>query len=53
VLASFVITLRGEQDLTLPGLGGEALHGLFFEALRTHDAAFAEHLHNLEGDTPL
>jgi hypothetical protein len=45
VLASFVISLRIESDVALPGLGGEALHGLFFEVLRGHDASFAEHLH--------
>jgi len=45
VLASFVIALRIESDLVLPGLGGEALHGLLFEVLRGHDASYAEHLH--------
>jgi CRISPR-associated endoribonuclease Cas6 len=52
VLASFVIALSVDRDLILPGLGGEALHGLFFEALRAHDAAFAAHLHDLPGDKP-
>jgi len=51
MLASFVISLRIDGDLTLPGLGAEALHGLFFEVLRGHDAAFAEHLHR-EVDKP-
>jgi CRISPR-associated endoribonuclease Cas6 len=51
VLASFVITLRIDRDLALPGLGGEVLHGLFFEALRGHDTRFAEHLHQ-EVDKP-
>jgi CRISPR-associated endoribonuclease Cas6 len=45
MLASFVITVRIESDLALLGLGGEALHGLFFEVLCGHDAGFAEHLH--------
>jgi CRISPR-associated endoribonuclease Cas6 len=45
VLASFVISLRVDRALTLPGLGGEALHGLLFEVLRGHDASFAESLH--------
>jgi hypothetical protein len=35
----------------LQGLGGEALHGLLFEALRGHDASFAEDLHR-EVDKP-
>ena len=52
MLASFVINLRVDGDLALPGVGGEALHGLFFEALRRHDAAFADYLHNLKGDKP-
>jgi CRISPR-associated endoribonuclease Cas6 len=51
VLASFVISLKIDRDLALPGLGGEALHGLFFEMLRGHDASFAEHLHQ-EVDKP-
>jgi CRISPR-associated endoribonuclease Cas6 len=45
MLASFVISLRVDRDLALPGLGGEALHGLFFEVLRGHDPSFAERLH--------
>ncbi len=52
VLASFVIALRFDRDVAVPGLGGEALHGLFFEMLRKHDASFAEHLHDLKGDKP-
>lgn len=51
MLASFVISLKIDRDLALPGLGAEALHGLFFEVLRGHDAAFAEHLHR-EVDKP-
>jgi hypothetical protein len=51
VLASFVIALRIESDLTLLGLGGKALHGLLFEVLRGHDASFAEYLHR-EVDKP-
>jgi CRISPR-associated endoribonuclease Cas6 len=51
VLASFVIALRIEADLALPGHGGEALHGLLFEVLRRHDASFAERLHH-EVDKP-
>jgi CRISPR-associated endoribonuclease Cas6 len=51
MLASFVISLKIDRDLALPGLGGEALHGLFFEVLRGYNAAFAEHLHQ-EVDKP-
>jgi CRISPR-associated endoribonuclease Cas6 len=51
MIASFVISLTIESDLALPGLGGEALHGLFFEVLRGHDASFAKHLHQ-EVDKP-
>jgi CRISPR-associated endoribonuclease Cas6 len=52
MLASFVVALRIEEALALPGLGGEALHGFFFEILREYDPAFAEHLHNLDGERP-
>src|SRR5262249_27085762 len=51
MLASFVISLKIDRALALPGLGGEALHGLFFEVLRGHDAGFAEYLHQ-EVDKP-
>jgi CRISPR-associated endoribonuclease Cas6 len=51
MLASFVITLKISSDLTLPGLGGEALHGLFFEVLRGYNASFADRLHR-EVDKP-
>jgi CRISPR-associated endoribonuclease Cas6 len=51
MLVSFVIALRIDSDLALPGQGGEALHRLFFEVLRGHDASFAEHLHR-EVDKP-
>jgi len=52
MLASFVISLRVERELALPGLAGEALHGLFFETLRAYDPAFAEYLHALPGEKP-
>ncbi len=52
MLASFVITLCPEADVSLPGLGGEALHGLWFEALRRADADFAAQLHDLRGPRP-
>jgi hypothetical protein len=52
VLASFVITLHSESDVQLPGLGGETLHGLLFDALRQSDAAFATYLHDLDGPRP-
>jgi CRISPR-associated endoribonuclease Cas6 len=51
VLANFVIALRIDSNLALPGLGGEALHGLLFEALRGHDPSYAERLHH-EVDKP-
>jgi hypothetical protein len=37
MLTSFVISLRLESETALPGHGGEALHGLFFETLRAHN----------------
>jgi len=52
VLASVLISLQIDRDITLPGLGGEALHGLFFEALRGRTKAFAEQLHAMQGDKP-
>jgi CRISPR-associated endoribonuclease Cas6 len=52
VLASFVIMVRVDHDVTLQGLGGEALHGLYCETLRRHDPAFAVELHNLKGEKP-
>lgn len=50
--SSFVISLRVDRELALPGLGGEALHGLFFDTLRASDAALAEYLHALKGEKP-
>ena len=52
VLASFIIALQTDRDIALPGLGGEALHGLVFEALRGHAKAFAEQLHAAQDDKP-
>ena len=52
MLASFVISIRIDRDLPLPGLGGEVLHGIFFETLRAYSPAFAEHLHTLKGEKP-
>jgi CRISPR-associated endoribonuclease Cas6 len=52
MLASFVIALHVDRDLALPGLGGEALHGLFFEALRRYDPAVAAELHAADDDRP-
>ena len=52
MLASFIISLQTDRDIALPGLGGEALHGLFFEVLRGHVKAFAEQLHAVQDDKP-
>ncbi|MGH8070594.1 MAG: CRISPR system precrRNA processing endoribonuclease RAMP protein Cas6 [Candidatus Entotheonellia bacterium] len=52
MLASFIISLQIDRDISLPGLGGEALHGLFFAALRGHANAFAEQLHAVQDDKP-
>jgi CRISPR-associated endoribonuclease Cas6 len=52
MLASLVIALTVDRDLALPGLGGEALHGLLFEALRRYDPAVAAELHAADDDRP-
>lgn len=46
MLSSFVIELETLDPITLNGYGGEAIHGLFFEILRSYSEKAAEYLHD-------
>jgi len=47
-----LITLQADSWIRLKGLGGEALHGLFFDILRKGSAELASRLHRVSEQKP-
>jgi CRISPR-associated endoribonuclease Cas6 len=52
VVGSIIIGLSAKNKITLRGLGGEALHGLFFNILRRNSTEVASELHKQEEQKP-
>jgi len=52
VVSSIIIGLSAKNKITLRGLGGEALHGLFFNILRRNSTEVASELHEQEDQKP-
>ncbi|MCL0053026.1 CRISPR-associated endoribonuclease Cas6 [Dehalococcoidales bacterium] len=52
MIGSILVSLSTKEEVVLKGLGGEALHGLFFEVLKGKSEAIASKLHNLKAEKP-
>lgn len=52
VVGSIIVGLSAKNELRLRGLGGEALHGLFFNILRGNSTEIASELHKQEEQKP-
>lgn len=52
MVGSIMVGLSAKSEVTLRGLGGEALHGLFFNILRRNSTEIASELHKQEEQKP-
>lgn len=52
MVGSITITVSPKDDIKCLGLGGEALHGFFYNVLKTHQPALAARLHRSTAETP-
>jgi len=51
-LGKLIVHLQAESGVKLKGLGGEALHGLFFRILKQNSSELASKIHNQEEQRP-